>query len=196
MKTRILVVLTCIAVMTTSSCLQIQQALQLAKCEFRLKDVSNLTLAGVNVQQIESWSDINLVDVAKITLAFKQGTLPVNFKLNTEIRNPNSATAALNQLDWILMLDQGQIAEGTTTQRVEVPAGGGTAIMPLTISTDLKKLFGGESLSSLANMVLSMADASGKPTKLTLKAKPYIVVGSTTIPYPGYINVKTDFVSQ
>lgn len=196
MKKLSLILLTAIAMMTMSSCVQIQQALQMSRCEFRLKDVSNLTLAGVNVQQIKSWSDISVVDALKITQAFKQNSLPVNFRLNTEIRNPNTATAALNQLDWILMLDQSQIAQGTTSQRVEVPANGGTAIMPLTISTDLKSLFSSEPLTSLANMVLGMTDATGKPTKLTLKAKPYIAVGSTTIPYPGYINIKTDFVSE
>lgn len=196
MKTKLLIFCAFVVLLAVPACVQIQQALQLAKCEFRLKDVNNLTMAGVNVQQIESWSDIGLLDIAKITAAFKQGSLPVSFKLNTEIRNPNAVTAALNQLDWILMLDQAQIAQGTTSQRVEVPANGGVSVMPLNISTDLKQLFSGETMTSLANMVLSMADASGKPTKLTLKAKPYISVGSTTIPYPGYINIKTDFVSQ
>lgn len=196
MRVKHLILLVCIALMTAASCVQIQQALQLAKCDFRLKNIEGLDMAGVNVQKIESWSDITIQDVLKITSSFKQGSLPVNFKLNMEIRNPNAEKAALNQLDWILMLDQTQIAQGTTTQRVEVAGGGGSATMPISITSDLKKLLSGESMTTLTNMVLNMADASGKPTTLTLKAKPYISIGSVTIPYPGYINIKTDFVSQ
>jgi hypothetical protein len=180
----------------SSSCVQIQQAIQLAKCDFRLKDVSNLDLAGVDLQKIESWSDIGFLDVAKLTASFAQGTLPVKFTLNVELRNPNSEKAALNRLDWILMIDQTQMAEGTTNQRVEVLPNGGTAVMPISISSDMKKILSGESLQSLANIVLNMADSGGKPTKLTLKAKPYINIGNTTIAYPGYINIKTEFTSE
>jgi hypothetical protein len=178
------------------ACIQIKQAIQLAKCNFRLKDVANLDLAGVDVQKIESWSDIGFMDIAKLTASFAQGTLPVKFTLNIELRNPNSEEAALNRLDWVLMIDETQLAEGTTNQRVEVLPNGGTAVMPISISSDMKKILSGESLQSLANLVLNMADNGGKPTKLTLKAKPYINIGNSTIAYPGYINIKTEFTSE
>ncbi len=200
MKKTLIVLVTAIAITTMSACTevlqQVQQAAQLAKCDFRLKDVKNLSLAGVNVQSIDSWSSIGLVDIAKITAAFTQGSLPVNFILNTEIRNPNAIAASLTKLDYMILVDQTQIATGSTNQRIDVPANGGVSVIPLSINTDLKKLFSGESLTSLSNLVLGMSDASGKPTKLTLKAKPYINVGGTSVAYPGYINIKTDFVNQ
>lgn len=196
MKKTLPLILVFVCLIGISSCKQIQQALQMAKCDFRMKDVTDINVVGVNVQKIESFSDISISDVLKLTGAFAKGSFPVSLKVNLEVRNPNAQTAALNRLDWILMMDQTELAQGTTSQRVEVPAGGGTAVMPISITSDLKKVLSSESMQSLVNMVLNMADASGKPTTLMLKAKPYITVGSASIAYPGYINIKTDFVSQ
>ena len=178
------------------SCTAIRQAVNLTKCDFRLKDVKETSLAGVNVQNIESFTDIGFMDIAKLTTAFASGKLPLNFKLNIEVRNPNSEKAALNRLDWILMLDDTELAQGTTNDRIEVMPNGGVSEMTLDITSDVKQVLSGKSLESIANLVLNMADAGGKPTKLTLKAKPYITVGNSTVAYPGYINIKTDFTSN
>ncbi len=191
-----LIIALCLAVLFSAGCKQIQQALTLAKCDFRLKDVKETSLAGVDVQSIESWTSMGFMDIAKLTGAFASGSMPLKFKLNIEVRNPNSEKAALNRLDWMLLLDQTQMAEGTTNQRVEVEPNGGVSTMTLDISSDLKKILSGQSLESIANLVLNMADAGGKPSKLTLKAKPYISIGKSTIAYPGYINIKTEFTSE
>lgn len=196
MKTKVILVMLAAAIITTIGCRQIKYAANLAKCDFRLKDVSNIKLADIDVQKIESWSDIGFMDIAKLTAAFAQGSLPLNLNLNVEIRNPNTELAALNRLDWILMNDETQIAEGTTNQRVEVQANGGIAVMTLSISSDVTKVLSGQSLQSLVNLVLNMTDSGGKPTKLMLKAKPYISVGKKIITYPGYINIKMDFISE
>ena len=180
----------------TVSCKQIEQAMNLTKCDFRLKEATEIQLAGVDVQSIESWTDIGFTDIAKLTASFAQGTMPVSFKLKVEIRNPNTEMAALNRLDWKLLIDENQMAEGTSNQRVEVPPNGGISFMVLNITSDIKEVLSGESLKSLANLVLNMADAGGKPTKLTLKAKPYISIGKSTIAYPGYLNIKTEFTSE
>jgi hypothetical protein len=144
-------ILVCCMLLGAFSCKQIQYAINLTKCDFRLKDAKQINLAGI---------------------------------------------AALNRLDWKLLIDQTEMAEGTTNQRLEVPPNGGVSSMTIDISTDVKKVLSSESLQSLANMVLNMADSGGKPTKLTLKAKPYISVGKNTIAYPGYINIKTEFTSE
>jgi hypothetical protein len=183
-------------IMCFSSCRQIKEALTLAKCDFRLKDVASLKLDKIDVMGIKSYSDINLLDLASLGAAFASGTLPLNLKLNVEVRNPNTVKAALNRLDWKLMIDQNQVAEGSTNSRVEVQPNGGISSMPLDITTDLKKVLSGQSLTSLVNLVLNLCDAGGKPSTLTLKAKPWISVGNSTIAYPGYINVKTEFISE
>jgi hypothetical protein len=187
-------VLTLIIVL--ASCTQIREALALTKCDFRLKEVTSLELGQINLLGIKSYSDINLMHVAKLGVTYASGKLPLDLKLNIEVRNPNSVKAALNRLDWIFMIDETQIVEGTTNYRLEVEPNGGVSTFPLDISADLKNVLSGQSLTSLVNMALNICDAGGKPTKLVFKAKPWITVGNTTIAYPGYINIKTEFGAQ
>lgn len=176
---------------------QVQQMATLAKCEFRLSSVDQLRLAGVNIQQVKQLSDLKVMDAAKITTAaISGGSLPLNFTLNVEAKNPNSAIAGLNRLEWTLLIDDIEMVSGVNDNRVQIPANGGTAVIPLTIGVDLKQALKGKSADAIANFGLNLAGAGNKPTRITLKAKPYISVGSQTIAYPGYLTVQNEFTSK
>jgi hypothetical protein len=176
---------------------QARQVAMLSKCEFKLKTVDQLKLAGVNIQQIKKLSDLSLTDAAKITTAATLGSkLPLNFTLNVEIKNPNTTAAAMTKLDWILLIDDIQMVSGMNEQRIQVPANGGTAVLPLSIGIDLKQALKGKSADAIANFGLNLAGAGNKPTRITLKAKPYIQVGGQSISYPGYLTVQNEFTSN
>lgn len=176
---------------------QVQQMANLSKCEFRLKTVDQLRLAGVNIQQVRQLSDLSMMDAAKITTAaMSGGSLPLNFTLNVEAKNPNTAVAGLNRLDWTLLIDDIEMVSGVNENRVQIPANGGTSIIPLTISIDLKQALKGKSGDAIANFGLNLAGAGNQPTRITLKAKPYISVGSQTIAYPGYLTIQNEFTSN
>ncbi len=176
---------------------QAQQVAMLTRCEFKLSSVDQLRLAGVNIQQIRKLSDLNMMDAARITAAaMSGGSLPLNFTLNVEARNPNAATAGMTKLDWILFIDDIQMVSGVNEQRVQIPGNGGTGILPLTIGIDLKDALKGKSGDAIANFGLNLAGAGNKPTRITLKAKPTIMVGSQYISYPGYLTVQNEFTSK
>jgi len=174
---------------------QVGQMQNFAKCQFRLKSVKDTELAGINIQQIQSISDLGLLDAGMITAAFAGGSLPLDFTLNVEVQNPNSEVAAMNRLDWILLIDDIEMVRGTNNDRVTVTANGGTAILPLTMSFDLLKTLSGESGEAVLNFGFNIAGMGDRPTRITLKAKPTIYVGGKAITYPGYINIKNDFTS-
>ncbi|MBK6964067.1 MAG: LEA type 2 family protein [Bacteroidales bacterium] len=176
---------------------QARQVAMLSKCEFKLSSVDQLRLAGVNIQQVKKLSDLNMMDAAKITTAaLSGGSLPLNFTLNVEARNPNATTAGMTRLDWILFIDDIQMVSGVNEQRVQIPGNGGTGILPLTIGIDLKQALKGKSGDAIANFGLNLAGAGNKPTRITLKAKPTIMVGSQTIAYPGYLTIQNEFTSN
>ncbi len=176
------------------SCKQLKQMANFTKCEFRMNSVQNTTLAGVNVQQIQSLSDMNLLQAGKITTAYASGTMPLTLTINVDAQNPNDATAAMNRMDWILLIDGKEIVTGTLNERVSLAPSGGTATIPVRISADLRKIMAKNSLDENVNLGLGLAGAGGKPSpKLSLKIKPSIMVGSFTIPYPGYITLNTNF---
>ena len=175
---------------------QARQVAMLSKCEFKLNSVDQLQLAGVNIQHINKLSDLNIIDAAKITTAAMGSRLPLNFTLNVEAKNPNSAAAGMTKLDWILLIDDIEMVSGVNNQRVQIPANGGTAILPLTIGIDLKQALKGRSADAIANFGLNLAGAGNKPTRITLKARPTIMVGSQSIAYPGYLTVQNEFTSK
>jgi hypothetical protein len=164
------------------------------KCEFRMNSVQNTTLAGVNVQQIQNYSDLNLLQVGKLTAAYASGNMPLTMTINVDAQNPNDATAAMNRMDWILLIDGKEIVTGTLNERVSIAPSGGTATIPVRISADLRKLMAKNSTEENINMGLGLVGAGNKPSpKLSLKIKPSIMIGSLTVPYPGYITLSTNF---
>lgn len=175
---------------------QAGQMASLAKCEFRLKNVDQLRLAGVNIQQVNKLSDLSFMDAAKITAAATGGNLPLNFTLNVETKNPNTSIAGLNRLDWILLIDDIEMVSGVNEQNIQIPANGGTSIIPLTIGINLKEALKGKSADAIANFGLNLAGAGNKPSRITLKARPSIMVGGRSIAYPGYLTVENEFTSR
>ncbi len=191
------VVVTSIAFSACDILDQARQVAMLSKCEFRLSYVDQLKLAGVNIQQVKKLSDLSLLEAAKITTAAVSGSsLPLNFTLKVEVKNPSAGTAGLTKLDWILFIDDIQMVSGVNEQRVQIPGNGGTGTIPLTIGVNLKEVLKGKSGDAIANFGLNLAGAGNKPTRITLKAKPTIMVGSQYIAYPGYLTVQNEFTSR
>jgi hypothetical protein len=88
-----------------------------------------------------------------------------------------------------------QIATGSLERRIEIPANGGTAIIPLQLNTDLVEILNKDSRQALVNFGLNLADAGNRPTRVSLKVKPTILIGAVEINYPGYFTVTHDFTS-
>ncbi len=193
MKQKVLFI---ILVLFIASCAQIKEFTNLLNCDFRLSSADNITLGGMNVQKFKSFTDLTIMDGAKLLANVASGTLPLNFTLNVEARNPNTQKAALNKLDWIAFIDDTQIATGTTTQRVEIAPNNGTGTFPIQINTDLAKLLSGQAAKNIVNFGLNLVDAGNRPTRISLKAKPTIMVGNYALQYPGYITIKKDFGAQ
>ncbi|MDJ1499135.1 hypothetical protein [Xanthocytophaga agilis] len=176
------------------SCTQLKQMANFTKCQFRMSSVQNTNLAGVNVQQIKSLSDMNLLQAGKLTAAYASGTMPLSLTINVDAQNPNDATAAMNKMEWILLIEGKEIVTGTLNDRVSIAPSGGTATIPVQINADLRKIMAKNSMDENINLGLGLVGAGNKPSpKLSLKIKPSIMIGSLTIPYPGYITLSTNF---
>jgi hypothetical protein len=190
MKTRIVLV---VMVLFLASCAQVKQLTNLLNCDFRVSSVDNINMAGIDVQKIKSFTDLKFTDGAKLLAAVAQGTLPLNLTVNIEAKNPNIQMAALNKLDWILLIDDVEMANGSTTKRVEVPPNNGTGIFPIQVTSDLAKVLSGQSAKSIVNFGLNLAGYGSRPTRIAVKAKPTILIGGAAIMYPGYITIKSEY---
>lgn len=185
-----------ILILPFNSCEILQQAQQmgnLVKCDFRLQSVNQLTLAGINVQNIHKFSDLSLLDAGKLSTAIARGSYPLDFTLNLEAKNPNPSPAGLTKLDWILYIDDVEMTKGIVDQQVSIPANNGISVIPMKMHVDLKQALSGKSADAILNFGLNLAGAGNKPTRFTMKLQPTISISSFPITYPGYISVNTEF---
>jgi hypothetical protein len=188
-----------LVVIASGSCSVVQQGQQmaaLAKCEFRIQSVTNLRLNDVNVEDIKSISDLTIMDAQQLIRGVSGKTFPLNFILSVQARNPNSSVAGMNQLAWILFIDDIQMTSGSVNQPVTIPGNNGSAVIPVQMNLDLKKILNGKSGDAIVNFGFNLAGTGTKPTRFTIKLKPTIMIGNNAVVYPGYITVKTEYVSQ
>lgn len=175
---------------------QVSQMATLTKCDFRLASVQQLTLAGINVQNVKKLSDLNMLDAGKLAVTVASQQFPLDFTLNVDAKNPNTAAARMTRIDWILLIDDTEMTRGILDKQVTIPANNGTATFPMQFHVDLKQALTGKGADAIINFGLNLAGAGNKPTRFTLQMKPTITVSGFPITYPGYLNVKTEFGSK
>jgi LEA14-like dessication related protein len=174
---------------------QVQEMQMLSKCLFRIHTVSDIQLAGVNVSKIQSLSDVSPLDVLQITNALLNNQLPLNFKINLQVKNPNKQPASLNSLEWIVFIDDMQMLDGVINERFVVNASE-SSTLPVQVGFNLAEVLQGERRDKILNFGLGLADGSGSTKRVMIKLKPSVMVGQSSIMYPGWIEVRNEFTAQ
>lgn len=171
------------------------------RLEFKLGNVNNFRLAGINITNKKSVSDLSMSDAFKLTTAFTSKRLPAEFILNVDARNPNTAkaatgntstssntTASITQFEWRLLIDDVPTITGNIASPVTVPGQGETTVIPLTVSIDLFEFFGKQGYDKLIDLATAIG-GSGNSARLKLDAKPTVKIGSFPITYPGRLTI-------
>lgn len=171
---------------------QAKLASNLANCDFRIRSVEKVNLAGVELQDVKSVSDLGISEMAQIMAGFASPILPLSLQLNLEGRNPNATDAGLNRLEWILFIDEIQMASGILDKPFTIPALGTTNI-PVDVGLDLKPVLSGKSGTIMLNFCMNLAGVGNTPTRFRIKLRPTIMVAGRALKYPGYITVNTTY---
>lgn len=173
---------------------QVQQAKAFKGVGVRLVNVEQATLAGIDVTRVSQASDLSTVQKAALLAGYASRNLPLRMRVNLEFRNPNDETAALNEFDYIALIDGKQIAAGHSTQRIKVPANGGITTAPIELQSNLRESLGDQTEETLANFALGLADGNRQPVRLTLRLKPTFITNSGRRISPGgYVTVDKEF---
>lgn len=181
------------SLLALGSCKALMSYTNILKCDFRMESLKNPTVAGIDVNSIKSFSDLSFLQAGKITTAYLGGNVPLVFNLNMEAKNPNTTEARMAQFDWIVKIDEVQIATGTNQSEYVIPPNDGLEIIPLRISVNLLDVINKDSKDALINFGLNLADASDKPTRVSLQIRPTLNVGGVPVTYPGYLSLGTEF---
>ena len=174
---------------------QVAEIGQFVRCEFRLHSIDNIRLAGVLMGNKSSYNDLTMSDLAQITSAMISGKLFLTFDANLQVRNPNESLAAMNRMEYIILIDGSEMTRGMLDWRIEVQPYGGITSFPVGIQIDLLNVLSDKSGKAMTNFALNLSGKGGEPSRVALKLKPTIMVGSRYIEYPGYITVRQEFTA-
>ena len=160
--------------------------LSLTQCEYKYNSISNLSLGGVN------FGSNNLVSSAlALTSLFTKSSIPLQFTLNLDVKNPGTQTALLNGLQYMLEIDGLEMSTGSMDSKLQV-ASGETGKLPINLSFDLKKAMSGQSADAIKNLALNFVGMGSEATKVTFKLKPALTVGGQQLQSP-YIPVSFSY---
>lgn len=166
---------------------QFTSVANLANCEFNLKNVSNVSVAGVNVKNLTQ-GNLSATDVVKLVAAYQSKQVPLSMDVNVDITNPTTTQAAMTALDWILAIDGTDMASGVNSKSYTIKPSATTTV-PLGVNTDLADLFSKKGLDALKNFASSFTN-EGISSKVGLRVKPSLSVGTTQVPFPNYITLE------
>lgn len=185
------------AVFFQYGCSGVNQTIDNAKrLQFKLGSVDNFNLAGVKLKNLNSISDLNILDGAALLAAFTGGKMDASFTVNLIAKNPDTypggskeSSSLIKSLDWRLLIDGTEMISGEIDKPITVPGVGQSTTIPIPVKLDMAKLFGDGGYEKLINLALSIGGKSGNSSRLTLKIKPTIDTFLGGISYPGEIDV-------
>ena len=134
--------------------------------------------------EINSFSDLNFMNGQKLVSSVLSKTMPFGITVNVEAKNPGVINAAVNKIEWIAYIDD-----------IQIPANGGTTIIPVRVESDLFEYMEGDNPKTMLNFALNLVDAGGQPTRLSMKIKPSVYIGGTMITSPEYFKITKVFKS-
>lgn len=159
----------------------------LRNCEFALKNVSNVSVAGVNVKNLTQ-GNLTATDVVKLVAAYQSKQVPLALDVNVDITNPTTTKAAMTALDWILAIDGTDMASGISSNSYSILPSTTTTV-PLGVNADLAELFSSKGLDALKTFASSFTN-EGISSKVGLRVRPSLSVGTTQVPFPDYIKLE------
>jgi len=167
----------------------LSSAYNMTKCEYDYKSISNLSLSGMNLS-----NGISLTSIPKV-LSILNGTassIPLDFTLNLNVKNPNATAAAFSGLQYIINIDDMQFTTGQINQPMNI-ASGQTQVLPLNIGVDLASLMKNNSKTAVENIAKNFLGIGSEKSKVTVQLKPTFMLGNTPVTSPVFIPVSFSF---
>ncbi|MFT4224360.1 LEA type 2 family protein [Dysgonomonas sp.] len=191
MKKRIFTLFTIAAIML--SCGSLQQGLSgtynMINCEYSYKSISGMSISGMNLS-----NGLSITSIPKVTsiLTGSATSIPLNFTLNLNIKNPNQSAAMLNGLQYVISIDDIQFTTGSVDQTLNI-ASGQTQTLPLSIGVDLATLMKNNSKDAVLNIAKNLVGIGSQKSNVSVQLKPTFMIGTVPVTSPIYIPVSFSF---
>ena len=167
-------------------CQTLKEITNLRNVQFNLGQLTQINLAGVELDNINSYGDIRPTDVIRLTAAFARGELPLSFQLNVEAQNPsdNQVAARLTRMDWTLFLEERETISGVIDQE-HVLNPGDPVTIPVTIELEVLEFFD-RNARDIIDLALALSGEGGASKNIKLVARPVVdtILGPLRYPEP------------
>ncbi len=178
-----------------SSCSIYNTIKNFSKLQFKLESVNDYKIADISVSEKSQLKDFNAFEILKLSGEFATGRLPVSFRLNVEVKNPNKAESSggvditLKEFPWTLYIDDNETISGSIGSPVVIPGGIETEIIPLEIKLDLMKFFSNKNFDSILNLALKLSGGESSSSSIKLVASPKLGTPIGDMQYPEPITI-------
>lgn len=179
-----------------SSCSVYETMVNLSRLKFKLGNIANFTISGINISNKKSLQDFNPLEVINLSQVIASGKLPASFTLNVEAKNPNDGSggypktdATLKAFPWRLEINNVETISGNIGAPVSVPGTGEVTNIPLAMNIDLIEFFGNKGFDNLLNVALALGGQNGSSSRLALYASPTVSSPLGDIKYPGELKI-------
>lgn len=193
------IIILCFLAFSITSCginKQAQQIKALEQCDYRLSDINQITIAGTDVKKLVTDQSINLFNLPALALGFLRQDIPLRANLKLEITNPSNSLAAINNFDYIILINKQELVNGTVDQRVSIEPGQTTTV-PLLLNSNIYQFLSNQKiLEELTQFLTSPRNGTETKGMVTIKIKPSIMVGGNLVKYPGYITIDKEVSSK
>lgn len=191
--------LACLIILSLGSCginKQAQQIKALEKCDYRITDATDITVAGTDVRKLIEGKSVNTLSIPGIALGMLRKDIPLRAKLNLEISNPTNNLAAINDFDYIVLINRQEVFNGSVNQSVNIGAGQTTKV-PVQVNANIYQfLTDNKMLNDIGTFIGGATNGAEKKGLVTLKIRPSIKVAGGLVKYPGYITIDKEVSSK
>jgi hypothetical protein len=171
-----------------AGCATLREIAALRNVDFSLAGATDGTIAGVSIGSVRSFSDLSVLDAARVSAAFASGHLPFEATLQVRAANPaENGRARLVALDWTLFLDGRKTVSGALDREYVLPPGQPVDV-PVRVRLDLLEFFDRQ-LDSVVNVALAAA-GRGEPTRIYLEATPSVQTPLGVVRYPEPVRIE------
>jgi len=177
--------------LSLAGCATLGQIGALQNVDFALQGVSNVRLAGIDLNRVRSFSDLGFGDGARLVAAVANRDLPLELDVLVQADNPaeNYADARLVRMDWTFLIEDTETVSGTLAEEFLLRRGEPT-IVPIEVGMNLVDFYEG-SAQDLFELAQSLAGVGGSPKELTVEALPTVETALGPIRYPSPLRLST-----
>lgn len=180
---------------------QVSEAKVFGDCKYDIASVDSVYLAGIDIREfrnIRSFNDFDLARYPGLAMGLLRKNVPLNLRVNVDITNPTRKRAAINQLEYKVLLSESEIFNGYLSQLIEVLPGTTPTRVPVSLQTNAYQLLSNDQTrDQFVNMILALTGKSdAKPSKFVVKVRPTLDIAGKQVNYPGYITFEKEITSK